>query len=78
MYNSVSYKEIGLDKIRENVSLILQESRLFNDTLRFNLTLGKNFSEDEIWEALKLAELADTVQKWPNKLDTYVGKTELN
>ena len=74
LYNSVSYKEIGLDKIRENVSLILQESRLFNDTLRFNLTLGKNFSEDEIWEALKLAELADTVQKWPNKLDTYVGK----
>jgi ATP-binding cassette subfamily C protein len=74
LYNLVSYKEIGLDKIRENVSLILQESRLFNDTLRFNLTLGKNFSEDEIWEALKLVELADTVQKWPEKLDTYVGK----
>ena len=74
MYNSVSYIEIGLDKIRENVSLILQESRLFNDTLRFNLTLGKNFSEDEIYEALKLAELAEVVQKWPNKLDTYVGK----
>jgi len=73
-YNGVSYKEIGLDKIRENVSLILQETRLFNDTLRFNLTLGKNFSEKEIYEALKLAELDKTVQKWPQKLDTNVGK----
>jgi len=74
LYNQISYKEIGLDKIRANVSLILQETRLFSDTLRFNLTLGKNFDEKEIWEALKLAELEEVVQKWPKKLDTYVGK----
>ena len=73
-YNGVSFKEIGLDKIRENVSLILQETRLFNDTLLFNLTLGKEFSEDEIWKVLKLAELKETVEKWPEKLNTYVGK----
>ena len=74
LYNQISYKEIGLDKIRANVSLILQETRLFSDTLRFNLTLGKNFDEKEIWEALKLAELKEVVQKWQKKLDTYVGK----
>ena len=73
-YNSISYKDIGLDKIRENVSLILQETRLFNDTLLFNLTLGKEFEEKEIWEALKLSELKETVEKWPEKLNTYVGK----
>jgi ATP-binding cassette subfamily C protein len=73
-YNEVSFKEIGLNKIRENVSLILQETRLFNDTLLFNLTLGKEFSEDEIWNALKLAELKETVENWPEKLNTYVGK----
>jgi len=74
LYNGISYKEIGLDKIRQNVNLILQETRLFNDTLRFNLTLGKNFDEKEIWEALKLAELEEVVKKWPKGLDTYVGK----
>jgi ATP-binding cassette subfamily C protein len=74
LYNDVSFKNIGLDKIRENVSLILQETRLFNDTLRFNLTLGKEFSETEICEALKLAELKEVVEKWPEKLDTNVGK----
>jgi len=74
LYNNASFKEIGLDKIRENVSLILQETRLFNDTLRFNLTLGKKYSETEILEALKKAELLETVKKMPNGLDTYVGK----
>jgi len=73
-YNGVSFKETGLDKIRENVSLILQETRLFNDTLLFNLTLGKEFKESEIWEALKAAELKETVEKWPEKLNSYVGK----
>ena len=74
LYNDASFKEIGLDKIRENVNLILQETRLFNDTLRFNLTLGKEFSEEEIYEALKKAELLEVVKKLPNGLDTYVGK----
>ncbi len=74
VYNGVSFKEIGLDKIRENVSLILQETRLFNDTLLFNLTLGKEFKESEIWDALNLAELKKTVEEWPKKLNSYVGK----
>ena len=74
LYNNISYKKIGLNKIRENISLILQETRLFNDTLRFNLTLGKNFDEKEIYEALKKAELYDTIISLENKLDTFVGK----
>lgn len=74
LYNDLSYKEIGLNKIRENVALILQETRLFNDTLRFNLTLGKEFSEEEIYEALKKAELYEVVNKLDKKLDSFVGK----
>jgi len=74
LYNGIGFKNIGLEIIRENVSLILQETRLFNDTLRFNLTLSKEFSENEIIKALKMAEMYDVIQKWPNGLDTNVGK----
>ena len=74
LYNDISYKNIGLDNIRANVSLILQETRLFNDTLYFNITLGKNFNENEIYDALKKAELFEIVQNLENKLDTFVGK----
>jgi ATP-binding cassette subfamily C protein len=73
-YNGVSFREIGLEVIRKNVMLVLQETRLFNDTLRFNLTLGNNFSQEEISKALKLAELEEKVKKLPNGLDTFVGK----
>jgi ATP-binding cassette subfamily C protein len=74
LYNSVSYKEIGLNEIRNHVALILQETKLFNDTLRFNLTLGENFDEDEIKKALKKAELIKVVNKLPKGLDTFIGK----
>jgi len=74
LYNNTSFKEIGLDIIRNNIALILQETRLFNDTLRFNLTLGKNFSEEEIIDALRKAELLEIIEKLPKKLDTNVGK----
>ncbi len=73
-YNGICFKEIGLDKIRQNVSLILQETRLFNDTLLFNLTLGREFKEEKIWEALRLAEMEEVVRSWPKGLLTYVGK----
>ena len=74
LYNNTSFKEIGLNIIRNNIALILQETRLFNDTLRFNLTLGKNFSEEEIIDALRKAELLEIIEKLPKKLDTNVGK----
>ncbi len=74
LYSNVSFKDIGLDEIRENVNLILQETRLFNDTLYFNLTLGKKVDETEIWEALKKVKLDEIVKKWPNGLYTNVGK----
>jgi len=74
LYNNISYKNIGLNKIRENVSLILQETRLFNDTLKFNLTLGKEFEENEIYDALKKVELYTTIISLDKKLNTFVGK----
>jgi len=74
LYNKVSYKEIGFDIIRKNVNLILQESKLFNDTLLFNLTLGEKFSEDEIIEVLKKVELYDLVANLKDGLNSYVGK----
>jgi len=74
LYNNVSVERIGLDVVRDNVYLVLQNPMLFNDTLRFNLTLGENIPENKIWEALEIAQLKDFVESLPDKLDTYVGK----
>ncbi len=73
-YNGVSIKEIGLDVVRENVSLVLQTPVLFNDTVRFNITLGKEFDEEKLQEALRMAQLEDVVKDMEKGLDTLVGK----
>ncbi len=73
-YGGIPVEQIGLDVVRENVSLILQMPMIFNDTLKFNLTLGKEIPEDKIWEALKIAQLKETVEQMKDKLNTIVGK----
>ena len=73
-YDGINIKEIGLDVVRENVFLVLQNPMLFNDTVRFNLTLGKEMEDKKIWKALKIAQLENIVANFDKKLDTYVGK----
>ncbi len=73
-YNDIEVKEIGYEKIRENVGFVLQAPLMFNNTLRFNLTLGRDYSDEVIYEALRVAQLFDFVDGLEKKLDTIVGK----
>jgi ABC-type multidrug transport system fused ATPase/permease subunit len=69
-----SSQEIGYEKVRENVGFVLQLPLMFNNSLRFNLTLGKVYADDRIYEALKVAQLYEFVDGLEEKLDTIVGK----
>lgn len=73
-YNDVTYKQIDPREIRQNIYLILQQPKLFNDTMRFNLTLGRDYSEKAIEEALKIAQISNLVEQLESGLDTVIGK----
>jgi len=73
-YNEHEIKEIGYEKVRENVGFVLQAPLMFNNTLRFNLTLGKEYDDHKIYEALKVAQLYDFVNGLEKQLDSIVGK----
>ncbi|NOZ89765.1 MAG: ABC transporter ATP-binding protein [Epsilonproteobacteria bacterium] len=73
-YNGVEIKDIGYRTIRENVGFVIQSPMMFNNTLRFNLTLGKDYSDEQIFKALKIAQLYDFVKGLEKGLDTIVGK----
>ena len=73
-YNGVEIKEIGYKKIRENIGFVLQSPLMFNATLRYNLSLGKEYSDEEMYHALKVAQLYDFVHELDKNLDTIVGK----
>ncbi len=74
VYNGVSVRKIGLSRVRENVFVVLQQPLMFNDTLRFNLTMGDDIPDEAIWEALRVAQLAPFVQELPQGLETQIGK----
>lgn len=74
VYNGVNVVELGFSHIREAVFVVLQQPLLFNETLRFNLTMGENIDDESIWNALAMGQLATFVQTLPQGLDTPVGK----
>ncbi len=74
LYDGISYKDIGLDVIRNHVFLVLQNPMLFNDTIYFNLTFGKSVSDEKIKEVLKVAQLEEFVESLEEGLETIVGK----
>ncbi len=65
---------IGLDVVRENVATVLQHPALFNDTVRMNLTLGQVIDDNDLWKALEIAQLKETIEDLDEALDTIVGK----
>jgi len=73
-YDEIPINEIGFDIVRENVVTVLQHPVLFNDTIRENLSLGKSVSEDDLWQALDIAQLKSTIQSLDNGLDTVIGR----
>ncbi len=73
-FDGVPVSDIGLDVVRDNVSTVLQHPALFNDSVRNNLSLGKTCKDSELWEALEVAQLRDTIENLPDKLDTLIGR----
>ncbi|WP_418184714.1 ABC transporter ATP-binding protein [Aliarcobacter vitoriensis] len=74
-YNNIKIEELDKQCLRNEIFLVLQMPMLFNNTLRFNITMGdENINDEDIYKALKIAQLIDVVYSLENGLDTLVGK----
>ncbi|CAM3634724.1 ABC transporter ATP-binding protein [Vibrio aquimaris] len=73
-YNGKTTEEIGFDTIRKNIAVVLQQPILFNDTLRHNLTLGSDFEDAALWNALEIAQLDNVTSELKEGLDTPIGR----
>ena len=74
-FDGVPMTEVGMDVVREHVVTVLQHPSMFNDTVRANLILGREAGDDELWQALAIAQLKDAVQDFPQGLDTIIGRS---
>jgi ATP-binding cassette, subfamily C, bacterial len=74
-FGGATLQEIGLETVRENVAVVLQHPALFNDTVRANLSMGRERSDEACWQALEIAQLDATIRALPQGLDSVVGRS---
>ena len=74
LIDGVPVQRIGLPCLREHVATVLQHPALFNDTVRQNLTLGRDKPDAALWDALRIAQLDATVAAMQDQLDTVIGR----
>jgi ATP-binding cassette subfamily B protein len=75
LIDGVDLRDFELDHLRARISLVSQDTYLFNDTLRANVLLARpEADEAAIHRALEQAALADFVESLPEGLDTQVGE----
>jgi ABC-type multidrug transport system fused ATPase/permease subunit len=62
--------------IRHQVTYVFQEHMLLSDSIRENLRLGNPLaSEDDMWQACRIAGAEEFIQRFPEGLDTMIGKS---
>lgn len=73
-FNGQEIDSLSRQSLRSSVYLVLQMPILFNETLLFNLTMGANYSQEEIFKALDMAQMHDFVASIPKGLESIVGR----
>ncbi len=69
--DGIDLRQISFADLRRTVALVPQEGFLFEDSLRFNLSFGREgMSDEEVWEACRAMGIAEWVESLPEGLDT--------
>ena len=72
--DGIDIKDMNLQSLRGLMGLVTQDSILFNDTIKANISLGKlDATDDEIIEALKIANAYEFVKNLPMGIYTNIG-----
>ncbi|AGL15703.1 ABC transporter-like protein [Actinoplanes sp. N902-109] len=71
----VDVRDATLDSLRDTIGVVTQDSHLFHETIAENLRYAQpGATEEQMWEALRGAQVADLVRSLPDGLDTVVGE----
>lgn len=74
LVDGISTREIGLDVVRDNVFLVLQNPQLFNASMAQNLMIDEKTDKELVKKALHIAQLENFVNELPEGLNTQIGK----
>jgi len=77
LVDGVALPEYGIHALRSQIAMVSQEVVLFNDTIAHNVAYGHEPDPERVTAALRAANLWDTVDVMPNKIDTLIGDNGL-
>jgi ATP-binding cassette, subfamily B, bacterial len=72
--DGVDLRSLPAGGVSDVAALVPQQTFLFDDTVRGNVTLGSDATDDEVWEALRLAQADRFVAALPQGLETRIGE----
>ncbi|MFK4089723.1 ABC transporter ATP-binding protein [Kribbella sp. NPDC020789] len=67
-------RALARGELAGSVALVAQTAFLFDDSIRGNITLGGDYTDEDIWDALRIAQGDGFVKALPDGLDTKVGE----
>jgi subfamily B ATP-binding cassette protein MsbA len=72
--DGIDIKDMTMNSLRHMLGLVTQDSILFNDTIKENILIGKpTATDEELIEALKVANAYEFVKELPNGINTNIG-----
>ncbi|EIF06480.1 ABC transporter ATP-binding protein [Campylobacter concisus] len=78
LINGINLKDIKIHSLRQNIGLVTQRVYIFNDTVAKNVAYGREFNEDAVVNALKLANAYEFVSKLDNGINTILNEFGTN
>lgn len=78
LINGINLKDIKIHSLRENIGLVTQRVYIFNDTVAKNVAYGREFNEDAVINALKLANAYEFVSKLDDGINTILNEFGTN
>jgi len=72
--DGVNLREVARGGVPDVGALVAQQTFLFDDTVRGNITLGLEVTDEQVWHALRISQADGFVASLPHGLDTRVGE----
>lgn len=72
-FNNIDINNIERKSFYEKFAYVMQDDYIYDNTVKHNIALYKNYNKNEINEATEKAELIDTIEKLDKKYDTLIG-----
>lgn len=75
LWDGIDLRDARLKSLRRQIALVTQETALFNDTVRYNISYGRpDATQEEIEEAARIAFAHDFITELPHGYDTVIGE----